>query len=197
MFNGMPEGTRKGLLAESIQLCHQFESKGQYIHASPLPPAATVTDVPFMDTKDPLAGYFLADAEDQEEAIRIAKRVPGARVGTIEVRLVRVISGLPDKQLAKGRAIDLEPVYSTNGQAIIFTKESCMSKITPLLWFDAQAEEAARFYTSCLPPFALQAEIHGPQTATLHPILSLQRPITCTIARFRMKNYTVSAVWPS
>ena len=108
-FNRIPEGTRKDMLAESIQLCHQLASKGQYVHASPLQPEATgamvrvrdgkptMTDGPFMETKEQLAGYFLVDAKDREEAIRIAERVPGARIGTVEVRPVIMISGLPNE----------------------------------------------------------------------------------------------------
>jgi hypothetical protein len=109
MFKNMLEGTRKDLLAESIQLCHQLASKGEYIHASPLQPEATgtvvqvrdgkpmVTDGPFIETKEQLAGYFLIDAENQEEAIRIAQQVPGARIGTVEVRPVVGIPGLPNE----------------------------------------------------------------------------------------------------
>ena len=108
-FKRMPEGTRKDMLAESIQLCHQLASKEQYVHASPLQPEATgamvrvrdgkptMTDGPFMETKEQLAGYFLVDAKDREEAIRIAERVPGARIGTVEVRPVIMISGLPNE----------------------------------------------------------------------------------------------------
>ena len=108
MFTRMPEGTRKDMLAESIQLCHQLASKGQYIHASPLQPEATgtivrvrdnkpmVTDGPFMETKEQLAGYFLVDAKNREEAIRIAERVPGARIGAVEVRPLIEITGLPN-----------------------------------------------------------------------------------------------------
>ncbi len=110
MFTRMPEGTRKDMLAESIQLCYQLASKGQYFHASPLQPEATgtivrvrdnkpmVTDGPFMETKEQLAGYFLVDAKDREEAIRIAERVPGARIGTVEVRPLIEISGLPEAE---------------------------------------------------------------------------------------------------
>ncbi len=108
-FKSMPEGTRKDMLAESIQLCYQLASKEQYVHASPLQPEATgtvvqvrdgklmVTDGPFMETKEQLAGYFLVDAKDREEALRIAERVPGARIGTVEVRPIITISGLPNE----------------------------------------------------------------------------------------------------
>jgi hypothetical protein len=110
VFKTMPEGTRDDMLAESIQLCHQLDSKGQYIHASPLQPEATgsvvqvregkgiVTDGPFMETREQLAGYFLVDVENQEEAIRIAERVPGARIGTVEVRPLVEIAGLPNSR---------------------------------------------------------------------------------------------------
>lgn len=103
----IPEETRKEMQAESIQLCHQLDAENQYIHASPLQPESTgtvvrvrdgksmVTDGPFMETKEQLAGYFLVDAKDRAEAVSIAKRVPGARIGTVEIRPVREISGLP------------------------------------------------------------------------------------------------------
>lgn len=108
-FKNMPEGTKKDMLAESIQLCHQLEREGHYVHASPLQPEATativqvregkaiITDGPFMETKEQLAGYFLIDAKDREEAVRIAERVPGARIGTVEVRPLIEITGLPNE----------------------------------------------------------------------------------------------------
>lgn len=58
---------------------------------------ATITDGPFAETKEQLAGYFLIDAKDLDEAVRIATQVPGARIGTVEVRPVREISGLPNE----------------------------------------------------------------------------------------------------
>lgn len=106
-FNKIPEVTRKEMLAESIQLCHQLDGKGQYVHASPLQPEATgivvrvrngkatVTDGPFAETKEQLAGYFLIEARDRDDAVRIAKLVPGARIGTVEVRPLREVTGLP------------------------------------------------------------------------------------------------------
>lgn len=106
-FNQIPQATRKDMRAESIQLRHQLHSNEQYIHASPLQPEARgtvvrvrngkpmVTDGPFMETKEQLAGYFLVDAENQAQAIEVATQVPGARIGTVEVRSVVETSGLP------------------------------------------------------------------------------------------------------
>lgn len=109
-FNKIPDATRKDMLAESIQLCHQLDGNGQYVHASPLQAEATgiivqvrngkatVTDGPFAETKEQLAGYFLIEAQDQEDAVRIATLVPGARIGTVEVRPLREITGLPGEE---------------------------------------------------------------------------------------------------
>ena len=47
------------------------------------------TDGPFAETKEQLGGYYLVEAKDLDEAIRLAARIPGARVGSIEVRPVR------------------------------------------------------------------------------------------------------------
>jgi hypothetical protein len=54
-----------------------------------------VTDGPFVETREQLAGYFLIEAKDLDEAIAIAVHVPGARIGTIEVRPLIEIPGLP------------------------------------------------------------------------------------------------------
>lgn len=106
-FDKISETKQKEMLAESVQLTHQLHNNRQYVHASPLHPAATgvivrmregkqfVTDGPFVETREQLAGYFLIDAKDLNEAVRIATRVPGGRIGTVEVRPVREIAGLP------------------------------------------------------------------------------------------------------
>jgi hypothetical protein len=49
----------------------------------------SVTDGPFAETKEQLAGFYLIDAKDLNEAIQLASRIPPARVGSIEVRPTR------------------------------------------------------------------------------------------------------------
>lgn len=51
--------------------------------------STTVTDGPFAETKEQLAGFYMVEARDLNEAIRIAENIPPARVGSIEVRPVR------------------------------------------------------------------------------------------------------------
>jgi hypothetical protein len=106
-FAKMGEEKRKQMLAESIELTHQLHASERYLHASPLHPASTaaivrvregkpfVTDGPFIETREQLAGYFLINAKDLNEAISIAAKVPGARIGTVEVRPLIEITGLP------------------------------------------------------------------------------------------------------
>jgi len=52
----------------------------------------SVTDGPFAETKEQLAGFYLVDAKDLNEAIQLASKIPPARVGSIEVRPVRQLS---------------------------------------------------------------------------------------------------------
>src|SRR5258706_12668593 len=52
----------------------------------------SVTDGPFAETKEQLAGFYLIDARDLNEAIQLASKIPPARVGSIEVRPTRELS---------------------------------------------------------------------------------------------------------
>lgn len=108
-FEKIEKDKRQQMLAESIHLTHQLHATGHYVHASPLQPAATavmvrvrdgksmVTDGPFIETREQIAGYFLIHARHLNEAIGIAARVPGARIGTVEVRPLIEITGLPNE----------------------------------------------------------------------------------------------------
>jgi hypothetical protein len=105
--NAMTDSEREHCYIESTQLCHDLQSKGQYLSANPLQPVTTatslriregkrmVTDGPFAETREHLGGYFLVEAKDLDEAIGIASRIPGARKGTVEIRPLLEIPGLP------------------------------------------------------------------------------------------------------
>ena len=54
----------------------------------------SITDGPFAETKEQLAGFYLIDARDLNEAIQLASKIPPARVGSIEVRPTREL-GMP------------------------------------------------------------------------------------------------------
>lgn len=103
----MNEAEREQCYVDSTQLCHNLASQGKFLGANPLHPVASatsvrvregkrlVTDGPFAETREQLGGYFVVDAKDLDEAINIAARIPGARKGTVEVRPVLELSGLP------------------------------------------------------------------------------------------------------
>ena len=103
----MSETERQECYEESAQLARDLHARGQYVDASPLHPISTatsvrvrdgkplVTDGPFAETREQLGGYYMIDAKDLDEAIGIAARIPPARVGTIEIRPVMEITGLP------------------------------------------------------------------------------------------------------
>jgi hypothetical protein len=105
--NPLSETERQSCYAESTQLAHELQSNGKYLSANPLHPTSMatsvrvrdgkrlVTDGPFAETREQLGGYFLIDARDLDEALGVAARIPMARKGTVEVRPVIEISGLP------------------------------------------------------------------------------------------------------
>ena len=106
-FGNFRETRQRQMLDESVQLTHQLHADGKYLSASPLHQASTaaivrvrdgkkfVTVGPFVETREQIAGYFLIQAKDLDDAVNIAARVPGARIGTVEVRPVKEIAGLP------------------------------------------------------------------------------------------------------
>jgi hypothetical protein len=95
---------------ESVELAQEIDSKGLYLAASPLEPTSSatsvrvrdgkrlVTDGPFAETREQLGGFFLIEARDLDEAIAIAAQIPMARRGTVEVRPVRELKGLPESR---------------------------------------------------------------------------------------------------
>ena len=78
-----------------------LKAGGHYIAAESLQPARTartvrvrdghvnVTDGPYTEAKELVAGFYLIDAKGWDEAIALAAKIPPARVGGIEVRPVR------------------------------------------------------------------------------------------------------------
>ena len=105
--NAIDESQRQHCYEESTELTHELAARGQFLGASPLQPVSTatsvrvregkrlVTDGPFAETREHLGGYFVIDAKDLNEAIGIAARIPGARWGTVEIRPIIELHGLP------------------------------------------------------------------------------------------------------
>ena len=100
LLEQMSDTEAKRHLAQYRALTDDLKKRGQLIESNRLLPAGTATTVrvrkgkvstsdgPFAETKELIGGYFLIEAKDQAEAIRIAARIPGARIGAVEVRSI-------------------------------------------------------------------------------------------------------------
>jgi hypothetical protein len=98
LFHEMSEGDWEALRQETLDYVESLRDSGHLIDSRPLQSATTavtvrtgkgrssITDGPFAETKEQLGGYFLIEARDRDEAIRIAQGWPSARLGSIEVR---------------------------------------------------------------------------------------------------------------
>jgi hypothetical protein len=99
-WNSHTEAERERIYAEYRQLIEELQSNGQYLAGDQLQPTPTassvrvrdgkpmITDGPFAETREQIGGFFMIEAKDQNEANRIAGRIPSARTGAIEVRPV-------------------------------------------------------------------------------------------------------------
>ena len=104
----MTDEERAQCYVKSAQLTQDLNAKGQYLAAGPLHPVSTatsvrvregkraVTDGPFAETHEQLGGYYVIEAKDLDEAIEIAERVPPVNYGTVEIRPLLEIPGLPE-----------------------------------------------------------------------------------------------------
>jgi hypothetical protein len=107
--SAVSEEERAACMVESTELCQELAAKGQFLGASPLHPVATATcvrirdghrlttDGPFAETTEQLGGYYIIDAPNLDEAIAIAARMPPAKFGTVEIRPIFEMDGLPEK----------------------------------------------------------------------------------------------------
>jgi hypothetical protein len=106
VYADMSEAEQGKLFGEYMQLTSDLGAAGKLLGGDPLQPVATastvrvrngkslVTDGPFAEAKEQLGGYYLVDAENLDDALAIAARIPGARYGGVEVRPVQPI---PDR----------------------------------------------------------------------------------------------------
>jgi len=111
--NGLSQSERENCYQESAQYAHELDSKKQYLLAAPLHPTSTatsvrmregkrlVTDGPFAETREQLGGFFLIDADNLDQAIRVASEVPAGKWGTVEIRPVIDVPQLPESPLLK------------------------------------------------------------------------------------------------
>jgi hypothetical protein len=98
VWQKMPKADLDKLFAEYSAFKDDIKNSGHLVGCNPLQPTHTATtirvrngkvsttDGPFAETKEQLGGYFLIEARDLNDAIQLASRIPGARLGSVEVR---------------------------------------------------------------------------------------------------------------
>ena|SRR5215469_16167145 len=103
----LSESDRAKCYMDSAQFAQQLALNGKCSMAQPLHPTSTatsvrfregkrlVTDGPFAETREQLGGFFLIDAANLDEAIEIAGQIPAGRWGTVEIRPLLEVPGLP------------------------------------------------------------------------------------------------------
>ena len=103
----LPDAEREALSAEYMTFTQAIAKSGHYKGGNALQPTSTATTVrvrngkrsttdgPFAETREQLGGFFLIDAPSLDEALAIAARLPMAQWGTIEVRPLVEMTGLP------------------------------------------------------------------------------------------------------
>ncbi len=89
---------------ECLAYCEGLRDSGYLVAAEALQPVHTattvrvrngklsITDGPFAETKEQLGGFYMIEAADLDEAIRIGGRIPGAKTGSVEVRPIQVFN---------------------------------------------------------------------------------------------------------
>jgi len=100
---GLPEADRDAVFAECEVYGNEIKASGHFLAGSPLERSATattirrpdgksiITDGPFAETREVLAGYHLVECKDMDEAVAIGERFPGLKYGmTIEVRALMI-----------------------------------------------------------------------------------------------------------
>jgi hypothetical protein len=111
----MPETEMNALNARHLELNDELVDSGHFVEAEALEPAAastcirvrngrtTLTDGPYAETKEMVAGFYVIEARDLNEAIQVASRLPAAPLGTVEVRPCRdlVVDGISRKATSR------------------------------------------------------------------------------------------------
>lgn len=98
MWPKLPAAETDTMMSEYTEFTRSIAQSGHLLGGNRLEPTHTATTIrirngklsttngPFAETKEQLGGYYLIEAKDLNDAIQVASRIPGARVGSIEVR---------------------------------------------------------------------------------------------------------------
>jgi hypothetical protein len=146
------EDERRACMIESLGICDEFAAQGKFLDSSPLQSVKTaasvrvrdgrtlITDGPFAETTEQLGGYYMLDLADLDEAIAVAARLPPATKGTVEIRPLIALDGLPPER----------PLPTATGDGsrtpfllLCYDEEAAWDSVGPKALAEAQAEAVA------------------------------------------------------
>lgn len=105
IINELSQKEWDSLNNECINCVEDLSRSGHFLNGAPLRTTDTattlrvrdgkplITDGPFAETKEQLAGFYMLEARDINEALRLAEKIPPARYGSVELRPVRELQG--------------------------------------------------------------------------------------------------------
>jgi hypothetical protein len=176
---------RAACMAESLKVCDQLAAQRKYVDASPLQSVTTaatvrvrdgrplVTDGPFAETTEQLGGYFVLDLADLDEAIAVAGRLPPVRKGTVEIRPLLALDGLPPAQ-----ALPANPV-ATPYLLLCYDDEAAWQAAGPDAMREAMAEATAiTRELSAAGRYLSASPLHPAATATCVRVRDGKRVVT-------------------
>ncbi len=103
-WKDLPDAERAKLSGEYMQFTTDIKQSGHFKAGEALQPVSTATTVrvrggkisttdgPFAETREQLGGFYVVEAKDLDEAVKIAARIPSAKFGSIEIRPIRKTS---------------------------------------------------------------------------------------------------------
>jgi hypothetical protein len=182
----MSDAERTACMNESLGIIDELAARGQYLDASPLHPVSTaatvrvrggqalVTDGPFAETHEQLGGYFVLDLPDIDAAIAVATRLPPVTKGTVEVRPIFALDGLPPGRSAPpgepGRTPYLLLCYDDEAAWRVAGPDALRAAMTEAAALCRELNDAGA-YVSASP-------LHPPATATSVRVRDGKRVVT-------------------
>jgi hypothetical protein len=183
----MTEAERTDCMVESLAICDELAARGQFLDASPLQPVATavtvrvrggqtlVTDGPFAETTEQLGGYYVLDLPDLDAAIAVAARLPPARKGTVEIRPLLALDGVPPGRPVPADGNPAAPPYLL----LCYSDEAVWESAGPDAKQAARAEAAAKCrQLSEAGKFLSASPLHPAATATCVRVRDGKRVVT-------------------
>jgi hypothetical protein len=182
------EEERRACMVESMGICDHLATQGKYLASSPLQSVTTavtirvrdgkplVTDGPFAETREQLGGFYILELKDLDEAIAVASRLPPVSKGTVEIRPLFPLDGLPP---ARDLMVHAGEQTSCPYMLLCYDDEEAWRQVNPETRLEAMANAAALAHElDGSGRYVSASPLHPVQTATCVRVRDGKRLIT-------------------